>query len=222
MRAVGHNTIFAQTERTGCGFCQELARTAGSVQLPACVLDNDIDGGNLAHLTSTDLRTSAGHAGHTGRNHGRQDLVDGSRRAAGVLRGAAGGGAGCPGGPDPGLDGLIHTRSGPLFLRHDLPGIFRATIAGTMPQFGLLLVLVLLPLQTLSGGTTPLESMPEIIQKVMLATQRALRDLGVVHSVSLRRPRCGLAAVPRIAGNRRSALLPRDAALQAVSEVTIR
>jgi ABC-2 type transport system permease protein len=38
-----------------------------------------------------------------------------------------------------------------------------------MPQFGLLLMLVLLPLQVLSGGTTPRESMPEIIQNIMLA-----------------------------------------------------
>jgi ABC-2 type transport system permease protein len=52
-------------------------------------------------------------------------------------------------------------------------GIFLATIAGTMPQFGLLLVLVLLPLQTLSGGTTPLESMPEIIQNIMLVAPNA-------------------------------------------------
>ncbi len=48
-------------------------------------------------------------------------------------------------------------------------GIFLATIAGSMPQFGLLLVLVLLPLQVLSGGVTPRESMPEIIQYIMLA-----------------------------------------------------
>jgi ABC-2 type transport system permease protein len=38
-----------------------------------------------------------------------------------------------------------------------------------MPQFGLLLMLVLLPLQVLSGGVTPRESMPEIIQAIMLA-----------------------------------------------------
>ncbi|BCH22728.1 hypothetical protein MesoLjLc_24620 [Mesorhizobium sp. L-8-10] len=38
-----------------------------------------------------------------------------------------------------------------------------------MPQFGLLLMLVLLPLQVLSGATTPRESMPEIIQTIMLA-----------------------------------------------------
>ncbi len=48
-------------------------------------------------------------------------------------------------------------------------GIFLATIAGSMPQFGLLLMLVLLPLQVLSGGFTPRESMPEFIQTIMLA-----------------------------------------------------
>jgi len=48
-------------------------------------------------------------------------------------------------------------------------GIFLATIAGSMPQFGLLLMLVLLPLQVLSGTMTPRESMPEVIQYLMLA-----------------------------------------------------
>ena len=48
-------------------------------------------------------------------------------------------------------------------------GIFLATMAGTMPQFGLLLMLVLLPLQALSGSMTPRASMPEIIQNIMLA-----------------------------------------------------
>jgi ABC-2 type transport system permease protein len=48
-------------------------------------------------------------------------------------------------------------------------GIFLATVAGSMPQFGLLLMLVLLPLQMLSGAATPYESMPEIIQTIMLA-----------------------------------------------------
>ena len=43
------------------------------------------------------------------------------------------------------------------------------TIARSMPQFGLLLMLVLLPLQLLSGGMTPRESMPGIVQTVMLA-----------------------------------------------------
>ncbi|THF61524.1 ABC transporter permease [Pseudothauera nasutitermitis] len=48
-------------------------------------------------------------------------------------------------------------------------GIFMATLARSMPQFGLLMLLVLLPLQMLSGGTTPRESMPELAQHIMLA-----------------------------------------------------
>jgi len=48
-------------------------------------------------------------------------------------------------------------------------GIFLATVARSMPQFGLLLVLTLMPLQMLSGGSTPRESMPEIVQTLMLA-----------------------------------------------------
>jgi ABC-2 type transport system permease protein len=48
-------------------------------------------------------------------------------------------------------------------------GIFLATVAGSMPQFGLLIMLVLVPLQVLSGAMTPRESMPEIIQGLMLA-----------------------------------------------------
>jgi ABC-2 type transport system permease protein len=47
-------------------------------------------------------------------------------------------------------------------------GIFLGTVARSMPQFGLLLILVLLPLELLSGGMTPRESMPEAVQLVML------------------------------------------------------
>ena len=47
-------------------------------------------------------------------------------------------------------------------------GIFLGTVARSMPQFGLLLMLVLVPLQMLSGGMTPRESMPELVQFVML------------------------------------------------------
>jgi ABC-2 type transport system permease protein len=47
-------------------------------------------------------------------------------------------------------------------------GMFLATFARTMPQFALLLILVLLPLEVLSGGVTPRESMPEWVQQVML------------------------------------------------------
>ncbi len=48
-------------------------------------------------------------------------------------------------------------------------GMFLATFARTMPQFALLMIMVLLPLQLLDGGMTPRESMPEWVQTVMLA-----------------------------------------------------
>jgi ABC-2 type transport system permease protein len=48
-------------------------------------------------------------------------------------------------------------------------GIFMATLARSMPQFGMLAVLILLPLQVLSGGITPRESMPEFGRDIMLA-----------------------------------------------------
>ncbi|ERF93604.1 membrane protein [Escherichia coli O104:H21 str. CFSAN002237] len=47
-------------------------------------------------------------------------------------------------------------------------GIFMGTIARSMPQLGLLVILVLLPLQMLSGGSTPRESMPQMVQDIML------------------------------------------------------
>jgi ABC-2 type transport system permease protein len=48
-------------------------------------------------------------------------------------------------------------------------GMFLATFARTMPQFALLMIMVLLPLQMLDGGMTPRESMPEFVQQIMLA-----------------------------------------------------
>jgi len=47
-------------------------------------------------------------------------------------------------------------------------GIFLGTVARSMPQLGLLVILTLMPLQILSGGTTPRESMPELVQNIML------------------------------------------------------
>ena len=47
-------------------------------------------------------------------------------------------------------------------------GIFMATLARSMPQFGLLIMLVLMPLQMLSGGSTPRESMPQLVRDLML------------------------------------------------------
>ena len=49
-------------------------------------------------------------------------------------------------------------------------GIFLGTLARSMPQFGLLAILVLLPLIVLSGAITPLESMPEAVRLLMSAT----------------------------------------------------
>jgi len=48
-------------------------------------------------------------------------------------------------------------------------GIFLGTLARSMPQFGLLLILTIIPLQLLSGGVTPRESMPAIVQHIMAA-----------------------------------------------------
>jgi ABC-2 type transport system permease protein len=54
-----------------------------------------------------------------------------------------------------------------LFATNSM-AIFMATVARSMPQFGMLLVLVLLPLQLLSGNVSPRESMPHLVQQVML------------------------------------------------------
>jgi ABC-2 type transport system permease protein len=46
-------------------------------------------------------------------------------------------------------------------------GILLATLARSMPQFGLLSIPVFLVMYMLSGANTPLEAMPEILQKIM-------------------------------------------------------
>ncbi|SHH87933.1 ABC transporter permease [Pollutimonas bauzanensis] len=84
-------------------------------------------------------------------------------------------------------------------------GIFMATLARTMPQFGLLLILTLLPLQMLSGGTTPRESMPQFVQDIMLAAP-------TTHFVSL-----GQAILYRGAGF--NAVWPQFLALLAIGSV---
>lgn len=49
-------------------------------------------------------------------------------------------------------------------------GIFLGTLARSMPQLGLLIILTIIPLQLLSGGVTPRESMPQLVQDLMLLT----------------------------------------------------
>jgi ABC-2 type transport system permease protein len=46
-------------------------------------------------------------------------------------------------------------------------GIMLATVVRSMPQFGLLAFPVFIAMSLLSGGQTPLESMPIFLQKVM-------------------------------------------------------
>ena len=49
-------------------------------------------------------------------------------------------------------------------------GIFLGTVARSMPQLGLLYMLVYLPMNMLSGSNTPLESMPPWLATVMQAS----------------------------------------------------
>jgi len=54
-----------------------------------------------------------------------------------------------------------------LFAINSL-GIFLATISSNMPQLGMLVILVLMPMNLLSGGSTPLESMPPFIRRLAM------------------------------------------------------
>lgn len=47
-------------------------------------------------------------------------------------------------------------------------GIFLGTVARSMAQFALLIILVILPLDLLSGGSTPVESQPDWLQTITL------------------------------------------------------
>jgi ABC-2 type transport system permease protein len=49
-------------------------------------------------------------------------------------------------------------------------GIFLGTVARSMPQLGLLYLLVYLPMMLLSGSNTPLESMPPWLAAIMQAS----------------------------------------------------
>jgi ABC-2 type transport system permease protein len=50
----------------------------------------------------------------------------------------------------------------------EILGIFLGTVARSMQQFGLMVMLVLLPLEILSGSITPEDSMPQFVQDIML------------------------------------------------------
>jgi ABC-2 type transport system permease protein len=46
-------------------------------------------------------------------------------------------------------------------------GVFLGTVARSMPQLGLLFILIAMPMNMLSGANTPLESMPPLLQALM-------------------------------------------------------
>lgn len=46
-------------------------------------------------------------------------------------------------------------------------GIYLGTVARSMPQLGMLMILVTLPMNMLSGSRTPLESMPDFLRTIM-------------------------------------------------------
>lgn len=89
------------------------------------------------------------------------------------------------------------------------------TIARSMPQLGLLVILVLLPLQMLSGGSTPRESMPQMVQDIMLTMPTThFVSLAQANSLPGCRIRNRLAAVPDADGNWRRVFHHRAAAIQ--------
>jgi len=71
--------------------------------------------------------------------------------------------------PVQGSVGLFLLTTALMLFATTAMGIFLATMARSMPQFALLMILILLPLQMLSGGRTPLESMPLALQYLMRA-----------------------------------------------------
>jgi len=114
-------------------------------------------------------RTLAGDAGHTGRDHARKiwsmGLVVLVAAALGLLLIVQG----VLRVPVEGSVALFLAGAALDLFAAASMGIFMATLARSMPQFGMLAVLILLPLQLLSGGFTPRESMPGFVQNVMLA-----------------------------------------------------
>lgn len=77
-----------------------------------------------------------------------------------------------------GLLGVTIVGSVPLFMAGVLLylffataiGIFLGTVVRSMPQLGLLFILIALPMNMLSGGNTPLDSMPQWLQTIMQAS----------------------------------------------------
>jgi ABC-2 type transport system permease protein len=69
--------------------------------------------------------------------------------------------------PNAGSLGLFMVGLGVYLFALTALGILLATLARTMPQFGLLSIPVFLVMYMLSGANTPLDSMPELLQWLM-------------------------------------------------------
>lgn len=72
------------------------------------------------------------------------------------------------GAPGVGSPGLVVLGLAVYLFALTALGIFLATLARTMPQFGLLSIPVFLVMYMLSGANTPLDAMPEFLQRLML------------------------------------------------------
>jgi ABC-2 type transport system permease protein len=72
--------------------------------------------------------------------------------------------------PNAGSLGLLVLGLGVYLFSITALGILLATLARTMPQFGLLSIPVFLVMYMLSGANTPLDAMPELLQRVMLVS----------------------------------------------------
>ena len=93
-------------------------------------------------------------------------------------------------------------------------GIFLGTVARSMPQLGLLYMLVYMPMNMLSGSNTPLESMPPWLATVDAGLALdAFRVVRAGDPLSRRRHRRGLAAIRPRRADRRPVLRARHRAL---------
>jgi ABC-2 type transport system permease protein len=92
-----------------------------------------------------------------------------------------------------GLLGLEVAGSVPLFLAGVAAylffagslGIFLGTVSRSMPQLGLLFILVALPMILLSGNTTPLEAMPDWLENVMQLSP-STHYVALTHAILIR------------------------------------
>ena len=124
--------------------------------------------GRAARARARNDRASAGDAAAALRADVRQDLGEWTGRRRGgdgvAVPGREGRASACPsqGSIPLFVSGLVVY----LFSVTAL-GIMLATLVRSMPQFGLLAFPVFIVMSLLSGGQTPLESMPVALQKIM-------------------------------------------------------